>query len=193
MVAARFVVLAALVAPIAAVGAQNRPTPPDSVPPQQILPINFDPQVATQIRFRYIGPVGNRVTSVVGVPGDPNVYYTGAASGGIWKTLDGGISWQPVFDSMRVSSIGALAIARSNANIVWAGTGEPWIRSHISVGDGVYKSTDAGKTWTHMGLDSSGRIGRIVIDPNNPDVVFVAAQGHSYGPQTDRYFLLRPA
>src|SRR4030095_7344192 len=99
------------------------------------------------LRFRHIGPTGNRLTSVVGIPGQPNIYYVGAASGGIWKTTDGGIHWEPIFDDQPVSSIGALAIAPSNPNIVWAGTGEPWIRSHISVGEGIYKSIDAGKTW----------------------------------------------
>jgi hypothetical protein len=116
------------------------------------------------LRYRHIGPIGNRLTSVVGIPGQPNIYYVGAASGGIWKTTDGGVHWDPIFDSQPVSSIGALAIAPSNPNIVWAGTGEPWIRSHISVGQGVYKSTDAGKTWTLMGLQKTGRISRVVID-----------------------------
>jgi photosystem II stability/assembly factor-like uncharacterized protein len=171
---------------VTSLGAQQRTAPRDSVPQQQVVPVNFDPQVATRLRFRYIGPVGNRVASVAGVVGDPNVYYAGAASGGIWKTTDAGIHWQSIFDNYQVSAIGALAVARSNPNIVWAGTGEPWIRSHITTGNGVYKSTDAGRTWRRMGLDSSGRIGRIVIDPNNPDVVFVAAQGHSYGPQQQR-------
>jgi len=149
--------------------------------------MSFDAStMATPLRFRYIGPVGNRVASVAGIQGDPNTYYAGAASGGIWKTTDGGTHWSPIFDDQSVSSVGALAVATSNPNIVWAGTGEPWIRSHISIGNGLYKSTDAGRTWTHMGLDSTGRIGRIVIDPNNPDIVFVAAQGHSYGPQQER-------
>ena len=147
---------------------------------------SFDPSTASALQWRYIGPVGNRVASVVGVPGDPNIFYAGAASGGIWKTVDAGIHWSPIFDAQDVSSIGALAVAPSNANIVWAGTGEPWIRSHISIGNGVFKSTDAGRTWTKMGLDSTGRIGRIAIDPTNPDVVFIAAQGHSYGPQEER-------
>jgi photosystem II stability/assembly factor-like uncharacterized protein len=138
------------------------------------------------LRFRHIGPVGNRLTSVVGIPGQPNIYYVGAASGGIWKTIDGGVHWEPIFDSQPVSSIGALAIAPSNPNIVWAGTGEPWIRSHISVGQGIYRSTDAGKTWTLMGLEKTGRISRIVIDPKNPDVVLVGALGHAYGPQPER-------
>ncbi|HKO15836.1 MAG TPA: glycosyl hydrolase, partial [Gemmatimonadaceae bacterium] len=149
-------------------------------------PIDFDPHSVAALRYRYIGPVGNRVASVAGVPGDPNVYYAGAASGGIWKTVDGGIHWTPIFDDQDVSSVGALAVAPSNPNIVWAGTGEPWIRSHISVGNGVYKSTDGGETWARMGLDSTGRIGRIAIDPANPDIVFVAAQGASYGPQEQR-------
>ncbi|HEX6650802.1 MAG TPA: hypothetical protein VF075_14725 [Pyrinomonadaceae bacterium] len=138
------------------------------------------------IRYRHIGPTGNRLTSVVGVPGQPNVYYVGAASGGIWKTIDGGVHWDPIFDSQPVSSIGALAIAPSDPNIVWAGTGEPWIRSHISVGQGVYKSTDAGKTWTLMGLEKTGRISRVIIDPKNPDIVLVGALGHAYGPQPER-------
>src|SRR5947208_2090148 len=145
-----------------------------------------DSAALAQLRYRYIGPVGNRVASVAGVPGDPNVYYAGAASGGIWKTVDAGIHWNPIFDDQDVSSVGALAVAPSNADIVWAGTGEPWIRSHISIGNGMYRSTDAGRTWQHMGLDATGRIGRIVIDPSNPDIVIVAAQGHSYGPQEER-------
>src|SRR3954470_1736395 len=146
----------------------------------------IEPSAYSRLQWRYVGPVGNRVASVAGVVGDPNVYYAGAASGGIWKTTDAGVHWDPIFDEQEVSSVGSLAVSRSNSNIVWAGTGEPWIRSHISVGNGVYKSTDAGRTWTKVGLDSSGRIGRIVIDPKNPDIVFVAAQGHSYGPQKDR-------
>lgn len=146
----------------------------------------FDSTTAAQLRWRYIGPVGNRVATATGVPGDPNVYYAGAASGGIWKTTDAGIHWTPIFDDKDVSSIGALAVAPSNPNVVWAGTGEPFIRSHISLGNGVYKSTDAGRTWTRMGLEASGRIGRFAIDPKNPDIVFVAAQGHSYGPQQER-------
>ena len=146
----------------------------------------YDPAAAAQLRWRYIGPVGNRVASVAGVVGDINTYYAGAASGGLWKTVDGGVHWDPIFDSQKVHSVGALAVSRSNPNIVWAGTGEPWIRSHISIGDGVYKSIDAGRSWTNMGLPESGRIGRVVIHPSNPDIVFVAVQGHSYGPQQER-------
>jgi photosystem II stability/assembly factor-like uncharacterized protein len=138
------------------------------------------------LRYRHIGPVGNRLTSVVGIPGEPNIYYVGAASGGIWKTTDGGVHWQPIFDSQPVSSIGALAIAPSDPKIVWAGTGEPWIRSHISVGQGIYKSTDAGETWKLMGLEKTGRISRVIVHPRNPDIVLVGALGHAYGPQAER-------
>ena len=146
----------------------------------------YTPAAAAALRWRYIGPVGNRVASVAGVPGDINTYYAGAASGGIWKSTDAGVHWEPIFDTQQVHAVGALAVAPSAPNIVWAGTGEPWIRSHISVGDGMYKSTDAGRTWANMGLPQSGRIGRIVIHPTNPDIVFVAAQGFSYGPQQER-------
>ena len=139
-----------------------------------------------QLRWRFIGPTGNRVTAVAGVPGDPNVYYAGAASGGVFKTLDGGIHWQPIFDDQPVMSIGALAVAPSDPNVVWAGTGEPFIRSHISVGQGIYKSTDAGRTWTLAGLEKTGRVARIAIDPSNSEIVIACALGHAYGPQPER-------
>jgi photosystem II stability/assembly factor-like uncharacterized protein len=139
-----------------------------------------------QLKYRHIGPIGNRVSAVVGVPGDINVCYAGAASGGIFKSEDGGINWTPIFDKQPVSSIGSLAIAPSDPNIIWAGTGEAFIRSNVSHGNGIYKSTDAGKSWKCMGLEKTGRIGRIVIDPHNPDIVLAAAMGHCYGPQQDR-------
>ncbi len=144
------------------------------------------PDLYGSLRYRHIGPPGNRTSAVVGVPGDPLVYYIGAASGGIWKSTDGGVNWGPVFDDQPAQSIGALAIAPSDPNVVWAGTGEAFVRSNVSIGNGVYKSTDAGKTWQHMGLDNTGRIGRLVIDPRDPDIVHVAAVGHSYGPQRER-------
>ncbi len=138
------------------------------------------------LHYRYIGPVGNRVDAVAGVPGDPETYYAGAASGGVWKTTDGGITWTPVFDDEPVQSIGSLAVAPSDLSIVWAGTGEPFIRSHISIGWGMYRSLDAGKTWKRMGLEKTGRISRVVIDPTNPDIVFACALGTAYGPQQER-------
>src|SRR3954467_11042772 len=140
------------------------------------------------LAFRFLGPVvGNRVASITGVPGDPSIYYAGAASGGVWKTTDGGLRWAPVSDSMPVAAIGALAVAPSDPSIVWAGTGEAWaIRDSDVIGDGIYKSMDAGKTWTHMGLDETGRIGRIVVHPTNPDIVFACAAGRLTGPQQER-------
>ena len=115
---------------------------------KEVIPDKVDTAVYQRLRYRYIGPEGNRVTSVAGVPGDPNTYYAGAASGGLWKSTDGGIHWSPVFDSQPVSSVGALAVAPSDPNVVYAGTGEPFTRSHISAGWGMFRSTDAGKTWT---------------------------------------------
>lgn len=145
-----------------------------------------EPNDFAELRPRFIGPLGNRVSAVVGVPGERKVYYIGAASGGIFKTEDGGISWRPIFDDQPVASIGALAIAPSDPNVVWAGTGEGFIRSNISIGRGVYRSTDAGKTWQSAGLEATGRIPRLLVDPTNPDVAYVAALGHCYGPQQER-------
>jgi photosystem II stability/assembly factor-like uncharacterized protein len=145
-----------------------------------------NPDLYKQLKYRYIGPEGNRVIAVVGEPGNANVYYAGAASGGIFKSEDGGIHWKPIFDDQPVSSIGSLAIAPSDSQVVWAGTGETFIRSNISLGNGIYKSTDGGKIWKHMGLTETGRIGRVIVHPTNPDVVYAAAMGHGYGPQPDR-------
>jgi photosystem II stability/assembly factor-like uncharacterized protein len=141
-----------------------------------------------EFQFRFVGPkVGNRVAAIAGVPGDASTYYAGAASGGIWKSTDGGNRWEPIFDKEPVAAIGALAVAASDPNIVFAGTGEAWaIRESDVAGNGVYKSTDAGKTWTHLGLDETGRIGRIVIHPKNPDIVFVCALGRLTAPQKER-------
>src|SRR3984885_4721184 len=141
-----------------------------------------------QFRFRFIGPaVGNRVSAIAGIPGDTSTYYAGAASGGVWKTTDGGNNWTPIFDGEPVAAIGALAVATTDPNTVWAGTGEAWaIRDVDVMGDGVYKSTDAGATWTNMGLGDVGRIGRIIVHPTNPNIVFVCALGRATGAQPER-------
>jgi len=138
------------------------------------------------LSFRHIGVVGNRIASVTGVRGDPLVYYAGAASGGLWKSEDAGLTWRSVFDDQDTHSVGALAVSSSDPQIVWAGTGEPHIRSNVTVGDGVYRSTDGGENWEHMGLDATGRISRVVIHPTNPDIVYVSALGHAHAPQAER-------
>jgi photosystem II stability/assembly factor-like uncharacterized protein len=139
-----------------------------------------------QLKYRHIGPLGNRVISVAGIPGDPLTYYVGAASGGIWKTEDGGVNWKSLMDDKPVHSIGAIDVAASDPQIVWAGSGESFIRSNVSVGDGVWKSTDGGTTWNHAGLDNTFRISRVLINPTNPDIVYVGSLGHAYSPQKDR-------
>ncbi len=138
------------------------------------------------VRWRHIGPEGNRFSAAAGVPGDPLTYYVGAASGGIYKTTDGGVHWDALFDAHPVQSIGALAVAPSDPNVVWAGTGEAHIRSHVSLGQGIYRSTDAGKSWQLMGLEKTGRIAKVIVHPTNADVVLVCALGTLYGPQQER-------
>src|SRR4029079_13990620 len=144
------------------------------------------PDVYSRLHWRTIGPEGNRFSAAAGVPGDPYTYYVGAASGGIFKTTDGGVNWTPIFDAQPVQSIGALGVAQSDADVLWAGTGEGKIRSHISIGQGIYRSLDAGKTWTLMGLEQTGRIIRLVIHPKDPNYVLACARGTAYGPQPER-------
>jgi photosystem II stability/assembly factor-like uncharacterized protein len=147
----------------------------------------IDPGLIGGMKWRQIGPFrGGRVLAVAGVPGDPYTYYFGAVAGGIFKSTNGGLSWTPTFDHEGVSSIGAIAVADSDHNIIYAGTGEACLRGNISYGDGVYKSTDAGRTWTNVGLKDSRHIGALIIDPRNPDIVLVAALGHAYGPNAER-------
>ncbi len=143
---------------------------------------------AAPLRFQWVGPEpAGRISAVAGVPGDTSTYYFGAASGGVWKTTDGARTFAPVFDDQPVQAIGALAVAPSNPRIVWAGTGEAWaIRDADVMGDGIYKSTDGGRTWKNMGLPETGRIGRIVVHPKNPDIVLVCALGRVTGPEQER-------
>ncbi len=141
------------------------------------------------LTWRLIGPFrGGRVLAVSGVNGDQNTYYFGGVGGGVWKTTDGGLTWRPVTDKVKdmSPSIGAIAVAPSDANVVYAATGEACIRGNIIAGNGVYKSTDAGKTWSFSGLRDTLSIGRIIVHPKNPDIAFVAALGHPFGPNPER-------
>jgi len=140
------------------------------------------------LQFHYMGPAAaGRIASAAGVPGDPSTYYLGAASGGLWKSTDGGHSFLPIFDKQDAAAIGTIAVAPSDPSTVWVGTGEPWvIRPADIVGDGVYKSTDAGATWQHLGLERTGRIARIVVNPRDVNNVFVCAEGRLSAPQQSR-------
>jgi photosystem II stability/assembly factor-like uncharacterized protein len=154
----------------------------NTVPAQGI-----SPSVYSGLHWRMIGPFrGGRSNGVTGVPGQPNTFYFGSVGGGVWKSENSGRTWTPIFDSQPVASIGAIAVAPSNADVLYVGTGESDMRSQISFGNGMYKSTDAGKTWTNVGLDDTRQIGRILVDPRNADIVFVAALGHAYGANPER-------
>jgi photosystem II stability/assembly factor-like uncharacterized protein len=147
----------------------------------------IDPSLYSALRWRSIGPFrGGRVNGVSGVPGQPNVFYMGSVGGGVWKTTNAGRTWLPIFDSQPIASIGAIGVAPSAPDTVYVGTGEADMRSQISYGNGMYKSTDAGKTWTHIGLDATRQIGKVIVDPRDPNTVFVAALGHVYGANPDR-------
>jgi photosystem II stability/assembly factor-like uncharacterized protein len=148
---------------------------------------NVPQELFNGLKWRMIGPFrGGRVVAVAGIPGDSATFYFGSVDGGIWKTTDAGVVWTPIFDRQPVGSIGALAIAPSNAKIIYAGTGETDIRSDLASGNGMYKSVDGGENWTRIGLEETRQISRIVVDPQNPEVVYVAALGHAYGPNEQR-------
>ena len=145
-----------------------------------------DPPELSALKYRLIGPAwGGRVSRVAGVPGDPRIYYAATASGGVWKSEDGGINWKPVFDEQPISSMGSIAVAPSDPNVVYAGSGEANIRGNVAAGNGIYKSTDGGKTWTHV-WKQEGQIGTMVVHPKDPDVAFAAVLGHAFGPNPER-------
>ena len=146
-----------------------------------------DDKLLKAMQYRLVGPFrGGRVLAVTGIPADPQTYYFGAASGGVWKSADGGAHWNPLFDKESVSSIGSIAVAPSDPNILYVGTGEGCLRGNISYGDGVYRSNDGGKTWKNLGLRDTRHIPKLLVDPRNPDVVLVAALGHAFAPNAER-------
>jgi photosystem II stability/assembly factor-like uncharacterized protein len=147
----------------------------------------YDKSLYEGMKWRLVGPFrGGRVESVAGIPNDPLTYYMGSVGGGVWKTSDAGQTWDPLWNHEPVASIGSVAVSYSDPNIVYVGTGEPCPRGDATYGDGIYKSTDAGKTWIHLGLDDTRHIGKILVDPHDPNRVFVAALGHVYGPNQER-------
>jgi photosystem II stability/assembly factor-like uncharacterized protein len=147
----------------------------------------IDPSLYSGLRWRMIGPFrGGRVNAVSGVVGQPDTFYFGSVGGGLWKSSNSGRTWTPIFDSTNVASIGAIGVAPSNPNVIYIGTGEPDMRDSIAYGNGVFKSSDAGKTWTPAGLENTRQIGRIIVDPKNPNTVFVAALGNAYAANPER-------
>ncbi len=158
---------------------QNASIPAESTKPEE--------KPFKGMKYRLVGPFrGGRSLTAAGVPGDSTTYYFGGTGGGVWKSTDGAMTWSSVFDKEGTSSIGSIALARSNPNVIYVGTGEACIRGNISHGDGIYKSLDGGKTWKNMGLHDSRAVGRVIIHPTNPDIVFVAALGHPFGPNQER-------
>jgi photosystem II stability/assembly factor-like uncharacterized protein len=147
----------------------------------------YDQKLFSEMRWRCVGPFrGGRTVAITGVPHQPNVFYMAPVNGGVWKSDDFGNTWNPIFDDQPTGSVGAIAVAPSDPNIIYVGSGEGLQRPDLSVGDGIYKSTDAGKTWTNLNLSDAQQITAIVVDPKNPDRVFVAAEGHPYGPNAVR-------
>jgi photosystem II stability/assembly factor-like uncharacterized protein len=138
------------------------------------------------LEYRLVGPsIGGRVARVAGVPGDASTYYAATAAGGVWKSVNGGRDWKPVFDDQPVSSIGSIAVAPSDPNVVWVGSGEANIRGNVGEGNGIYRSTDAGATWSHV-WTAEGQIGTMAVHPNDPDVAFAAVLGSPFGPGAER-------
>src|SRR4030095_13794278 len=147
----------------------------------------YDPSLFHEMPWRLIGPFrASRTKAGTGVPSQPNVFYIGVVNGGVWKTTDYGRTWDPIFDEQGTGSIGAVAVAPSDPNIVYVGSGEGLQRPDLSTGDGIYKSADAGKTWTHLGLRDGQQIPQIAVDPRDPNRFYVAVLGHPYGPNAER-------
>jgi len=145
-----------------------------------------DPPELKPMKYRLVGPAwGGRVSRAAGIAGDPNTYYAASASGGVWKSTDGGLTWKPIFDEQPISSIGSIAVAPSDPNVIYVGSGEANIRGNVAPGNGIYKSLDAGKSWTHV-WKQEGQIGTMCVHPSNPNVAFAAVLGHAFGPNPER-------
>jgi len=139
------------------------------------------------MRWRNIGPLrAGRTKALAGVPTEPFTFYMGMVNGGVWRTRNAGRTWIPIFDDQPTGSIGSIAVAPSDPNVIYVGSGEGLQRPDLAIGDGMYKSTDAGNTWTHLGLRDSQQIARVEVDPKNPNRLFVAVLGHPYGPNEER-------
>jgi len=177
----------ALLATAAPAAAQRRARPA-AEPAAPVAAAGYDSTLFNGLRWRSVGPYrGGRVTAVAGVSGQAHTYYFGATGGGVWKTTDGGMRWTPIADSiLGAGSIGAMEVAPSDPNVIYVGGGEPCIRGNTSPGDGMYRSTDAVRTWTHIGLEDAGQIATIRIHPRDPDLVYVAVLGHAFGPNPTR-------
>src|SRR5688500_19928165 len=153
----------------------------------ELVAQGVSPDFYRELRWRMIGPHrGGRTKAAASVPGQPNVYYVGVTNGGVWKTTDYGRTWRPIFDAQPTGSIGAVAVAPSSPNVVYVGSGEGLQRPDLSTGDGIYRSDDSGRTWTHLGLRDGQQIPQIAVDPRDPDRLFVAVLGHPYGPNAER-------
>ena len=160
---------------------------PASLPSGSQAASPVDQRLLQALQWRGIGPYrGGRALAAVGIPGDPTTFYFGAVAGGVWKTTDGGATWLPLTDHTSISSVGAIAVAPSDHNVIYVGTGEAAPRGDMTYGDGVYKSVDGGKTWSNIGLKDTRQIGALIVDPDNADIVLVAAFGHAFGPNTER-------
>jgi len=192
---AAFVLVSVLLVLSAAANAQKKspetkatePTAAVTTKPETPETAEHEDPMFKGMKYRLVGPFrGGRSLTASGVPGDPTTYYFGSTGGGVWKSTDGALKWKPVFDKETSQGIGSLAVSVSNPNIVYVGTGEACLRGNIAQGDGVYKTLDGGKTWKNVGLRGSRAIGRVIVNPTNPDIAFVAALGHPYGPNTER-------
>ncbi|MBV9170752.1 MAG: glycosyl hydrolase, partial [Chloroflexi bacterium] len=182
--ACTWIALAVMAAPTLAGAAAQAGSPPSASAPAAM---SLDPSLFKALQWRCIGPYrGGRALTASGIPGNATTFYFGAVAGGVWKTTNGGATWSSLTDGTRISSVGALAVAPSNPEVIYVGTGEAAPRGDITYGDGVYKSVDAGRSWSHVGLDDTRQIGALIVDPKNADIVLVAALGHAFGPNRER-------